>query len=51
MDINAILMLVYEIQGLADPNDSQTLQSLKERMKETWEKACEIMDRTGFQPD
>lgn len=51
MDIQAILQLVYEIQGLADPNDLQTLESLKSRMDEIWDKACEIMERTGFQPD
>jgi hypothetical protein len=44
-----LLQLVYEIQGSADPNHPDTLESLKERMKEIWEKACEIMERTGFE--
>lgn len=44
-----ILALVHEIQGAADPN--QPKDTLKARMAEIWEKACEVMDRTGYQPD
>jgi hypothetical protein len=48
MDSAEIMALVHEIQGAADPNHPK--ETLKTRMAEIWEKACEIMDRTGYQP-
>ena len=49
MDSYSILNLVYEIQGAADPAHPES--SLKERMEEIYEKACEVMRGTGFMPD
>lgn len=58
MDIHAILQAVYEIQGAADPNHDNRkgktdvrLCDYQRRMKEIWERACDVMDRTGFQPN
>jgi hypothetical protein len=51
MDMQQILDMIYVIQGIADPNQPQDLASFKQRMQEIWEMACEIMDRTGYQPD
>lgn len=48
MDTNQILAYVYEIQGNSDPNDSPATR--KERLARIYEIACEIMDRTGYQP-
>lgn len=49
MDTHAILQIMYEIQGNADPAHPE--KSLKERMQEIYDKACEVMRRTGFDPD
>ncbi len=49
MDVDKILDAVYEIQGNADPNDSP--RTRKERLDRIYELACEVMDRTGYDPD
>ena len=49
MDSYNILNAVYQIQGLADPNESP--KSLEERMREIYDLACHVMEQTGFQPD
>lgn len=49
MDVHAILEAVYRIQGLSD--SSHPAKSLEERMAEIFDLACDIMRRTGFQPD
>lgn len=43
-----ILDVLYRIQGAADPN--HPAKTLKERMREIWDLACEVMDKTGYQP-
>lgn len=49
MGVHDILMLVYEIQGIADPNHPD--QTLKERMGDIFTMACGILQDTGFMPD
>lgn len=49
MDVTAILEAVHRIQGAADPN--HPAESMAARMDEVWEVACEVMRRTGYQPD
>ena len=48
MDVSTIVDIVYQIQGAADPNHPD--DSLKERMREIYDWACHVMDRTGYQP-
>lgn len=49
MGFDEILRMVHEMQGAADPNHNPA--DIAERMQKIWELACEIMDRTGWQPD
>jgi hypothetical protein len=44
-----LLREIYEIQGTADPNQGES--TLTERMREIWERCCEIMRRSGYEPD
>jgi hypothetical protein len=44
-----LLTMLYQIQGLSDPNDSPATQA--ERLKEINELASKAMDDSGFQPD
>ena len=48
MDSNEILELVYEIQGRSDP--AHSADSLAERMQTIYDVACDIMQRTGYDP-
>jgi len=49
VDFHQLLMTIYEIQGISDPN--QPSETLAERMQEIREKADEIMEESGFEPD
>jgi hypothetical protein len=49
MDSYQILMAVYRIQGASDPNHNDS--DIKERMREIFDDACEVMRKTGFNPD
>ena len=48
MDSDEILALVYEIQGNAEP--AHPANSLAERMQTIFDVACDIMQRTGYEP-
>lgn len=48
VDFEMLLSMLYEIQGLADPNQSD--ETLKERAREIHEIASLAMRQSGWQP-
>lgn len=54
MGSHDILQIVYEIQGLSDPNhpriDASGALVIAERMDEIYRLACQIMEQTGYCP-
>ncbi len=46
---DSLLQALYEIQGAADPN--HPVASAAERLEEIYEKAGEMLEQSGFQPE
>jgi hypothetical protein len=51
LTLHELLNQLYQIQGKSDPAHPETVESLKERMAEIYEIACDAMNQSGFQPE